>query len=63
MMSNNKIESGNSKVVYSEKIDVTDSLSKARRQALVRIATNAAFVAPATLALLSTEAKACSLTC
>ena len=40
-----------------------DGVSQARRHVLLRVAKKAAFVAPATLALLSMEAKACSLTC
>lgn len=40
-----------------------DAVSLARRQALMRIAKKAAYAAPVTLALLSMEAKACSLTC
>lgn len=40
-----------------------DGVSQARRRALLQVAKKASFVAPATLALLSMEAKASSLTC
>lgn len=38
-------------------------VSLERREAIARLVKAAAYAAPATLALLSMEAKACSLTC
>lgn len=44
-------------------VEAADEVSLERRQALAALARRAAYVAPATLALLTMEAKACSLTC
>jgi hypothetical protein len=40
-----------------------DAVSLKRREAMLRIARKVSYAAPATLALLSVKASACSLTC
>lgn len=63
MSKGNDFAEGMEQVSFTQGETNSEAISQERRQALAKIAKAVSYSAPATLALLSMDAKACSLTC